>query len=180
MNSRSPRQDADHLSSIYAPATEGAVEEFSLDFSIGYQVRTTHRALQRYLQSKIEPHGVTLGMWYFLRVLWQQDGVTQSDLSRSIGTMEPTTLSAISSMERSGIVCRIRDEVDRRRQLVFLTKKGRALKKDLLPLAVEVVRDAAAGLSLRETAMLLDLLKAVQTNLHAKIDEAELAGEDDA
>jgi hypothetical protein len=54
------------------------------------------------------------------------------------------------------------------------------LKKDLLPLAVEVVRDAAAGLSLRETAMLLDLLKAVQTNLHAKIDEAELAGEDDA
>src|SRR5262245_2034298 len=75
---------ADDLLSIYRPATGATSGDFPLDLSVGYQVRTTHRTLQRYLQSKIEPHGVTLGMWYFLRVLWQQDGVTQSDLSRSI------------------------------------------------------------------------------------------------
>ena len=33
--------------------------------SIGYQIRATHRLLQRFLQVKIEPHGITLGMWYF-------------------------------------------------------------------------------------------------------------------
>ena len=38
-----------------------------LERSVGYQVRMTHRALQRYLQIKIKPHGVTLGTWYFLR-----------------------------------------------------------------------------------------------------------------
>ena len=37
-----------------------------LEKSVGYQVRMTDRALQRYLQAKIGPHGVTLGMWYFL------------------------------------------------------------------------------------------------------------------
>ena len=48
---------------------EIAIEDVDFPFtdSVGYQVRRTHRALQRFLQLKIEPHGVTLGMWYFLR-----------------------------------------------------------------------------------------------------------------
>lgn len=44
--------------------------------SLGYQTRIAQRAIQRRLQSIIEPHGVTLGMWYFLRVLWIHDGLT--------------------------------------------------------------------------------------------------------
>ncbi len=35
-------------------------------------------------------------------------------------------------MEKSGLVHRVRDEMDKRRQLVFLTPKGRALKQTLL------------------------------------------------
>jgi len=38
-------------------------ELLPFDKSVGYQVRMTHRALQRHLQQKIEPHGVTPGMW---------------------------------------------------------------------------------------------------------------------
>ena len=69
--------------------------DLPLEKSVGYQVRMTHRALQRYLQVKIGPHGVTLGMWYFLRILWREDGLTQRELSYRIGTREPTTLIAI-------------------------------------------------------------------------------------
>ena len=108
-------------------------------------------------------------MWYFLRVLWDQDGVTQRELSHRIGTMEPTTMSAIASMERTGLVTRKRDAADRRRQLVFLTPKGRALKSDLLPLAASVIQQATHGLTARELALLLDLLKVIQGNLAAQI-----------
>lgn len=62
------------------------------DLSIGYQIRLTHRLMQKLLQLKIEQFGVTLGMWYFLRVLWDQDGLTQKELSDLVGTMEPTAL----------------------------------------------------------------------------------------
>jgi MarR family transcriptional regulator, organic hydroperoxide resistance regulator len=72
--------------------------DLPLEKSVGYQVRMTHRALQRFLQAKIGPHGVTLGMWYFLRILWQEDGLTQRELSNRIGTREPTTLIAIAAM----------------------------------------------------------------------------------
>lgn len=154
-----------------APPAPGRAD-LPLEASVGYQIRMTHRALQRYLQAKIEPHGVTLGMWYFLRALWHEDGLTQRELSRRIGTMEPTTLTAIVAMEREGLVTRRRNEADRRKQNVFLTAKGRRLKAELVPLAVDVVSTATAGLSEREVALLLSFLSAIQRNLEPKLASA--------
>jgi MarR family transcriptional regulator, organic hydroperoxide resistance regulator len=140
-----------------------------LEQSVGYQIRMTHRSLQRYLQTKIEPHGVTLGMWYFLRALWSEDGLTQRELSRRIGTMEPTTLTAILSMERIGLVTRVRNKDDRRKLNIWLTPKAKQLKKELLPLAVEVVNTATSGFSQREIHLLLSMLSSIQGNLAPSI-----------
>jgi MarR family transcriptional regulator, organic hydroperoxide resistance regulator len=145
-----------------------------LERSVGYQVRMTHRALQRYLQIKIKSHGVTLGTWYFLRALWHEDGLTQRELSRRIGTREPTTMTAILAMEANGLVKRVRNDADRRKQNVFLTAKGRRLRSKLLPLARQVVNTAIAGLSEREVALFLGFLSAVQRNLEpVVVDETE-------
>jgi DNA-binding MarR family transcriptional regulator len=138
--------------------------------SIGYQIRTTHRLMTRYLQQKITPHGVTVGMWYFLRVLWRQDGLTQRELSHIVGTMEPTTLTAIKSMERKGLVRRVKNGIDRRKINIFLTEQGQALKDELIPLAKEVVDDAVDGFSDRERAAMLEYLAAIQSNLHDLIE----------
>lgn len=155
---------------------DGAALPF--DESVGYQVRQTHRLLQRYLQQKIEPYGVTLGMWYFLRALWHQDGMTQRELSLVVGTMEPTTLTAIKSMERGGLVRRVKNADDRRKINIYLTRRGRALKNELLPLARKVVEDSVAGFSEVERAAFLDYLKAVQDNLLACTESTEAVGQD--
>jgi DNA-binding MarR family transcriptional regulator len=165
------------------PRKRGALAtaaDFPFSESIGYQVRATHRLLQRLLQFKIEPHGITLGMWYFLRALWHEDGLTQRELSDKVGTMEPTTLSAILIMERKGLVRRLRNRDDRRKWHIHLTPKGRSLKGRLLPLAREVVDTAAQNLSRGEVAQLLKGLARVQNSLHdtlARLDEAS-AGTD--
>jgi MarR family transcriptional regulator, organic hydroperoxide resistance regulator len=139
--------------------------DLPLEKSVGYQVRMTHRALQRYLQAKIGPHGVTLGMWYFLRILWREDGLTQRELSDRIGTREPTTLIAIQAMQRLGLVARGRDRTDRRKRIVSLTAAGRRLEAELLPVAAEVVNTAVAGFSERDVARLLKFLSVIQRNL---------------
>jgi MarR family transcriptional regulator, organic hydroperoxide resistance regulator len=139
--------------------------DLPLEKSVGYQVRMTHRALQRYLQVKIGPHGVTLGMWYFLRILWREDGLTQRELSNRIGTREPTTLIAIQAMQRRGLVARGRERTDRRKRIVSLTAAGRGLQAELLPVAAEVVNTAVAGFSRRDVARLLGFLSAIQRNL---------------
>jgi len=140
--------------------------------SVGYQIRITHRLVQRYLQSKIEPHGVTLGMWYFLRALWHEDGLTQRELSRRLGTMEPTTLTAIAAMEKAGLVTRVRNATDRRKLNIFLTEKGRGLKAELLPLAVEVVHAATDGFSPAEVRQFLKFLGTIQANVGRELADA--------
>jgi MarR family transcriptional regulator, organic hydroperoxide resistance regulator len=152
-----PESDSD------APAAEAP--RLPLDRSVGYQIRVTHRLIQRALQAKVEQHGVTLGMWYFLRVLWEEDGITQSELSQRVGTMEPTTLSAIRDMERNGFVERVPNEADRRKINIYLTERGRALQQQLLPSGIEVVESAVRGMTDREVTMLLSLLSCMQRNL---------------
>lgn len=146
--------------------------DLPFEHSVGYQIRITHRLVQRYLQSKIEPHGVTLGMWYFLRALWHEDGLTQRELSRRLGTMEPTTLTAIATMEKAGLVSRVRNEADRRKLNIYLTDKGRALKATLLPLAVEVVHNATDGFSPAEVRQFLKFLSAIQQNVGRQLADA--------
>jgi MarR family transcriptional regulator, organic hydroperoxide resistance regulator len=146
-------------------AAEPHTPQLPFALSIGYQLRMSHRALQRYLQAKIQPHGITIGMWYFLRALWDTDGQTQRELSRRIGTSEPTTLSAIAAMERIGLVTRVRDKDDGRKLNVMLTDKGRDLKAVLMPLAIQVVETAMANFSDDQRTALLTSLEAVQRNL---------------
>src|SRR3954465_10604952 len=76
--------------------------DFSLGGSLGYLIRDANRAFQRLLEKRIAPHGVTRGQWYFLRVLWEEDGISQRELSLRVGMMEPTTVIALRSMEKAG------------------------------------------------------------------------------
>ena len=133
--------------------------------SLGSQLRATHRLFQRALQTELERAGVTLGTWYFLRVLWSEDGITQSQLSQRVGTMEPTTLSAIRDMVRNGWVRRVPHAEDRRKINIHMTDKGRALRDQLLPVAYAVIASASVGLTEREKTMMISLLKAIQANL---------------
>ena len=139
--------------------------------SLGYLVRDTFRAFTRELESRITAEGVSIGQWYFLRALWEEDGLTQRELSRRVGMMEPTTVTAVNAMESKGLVRRERDAVDRRKMKVVLTEHGRSLKRRLLPCAKAVNELAADGLSEDEVATLRRLLDRARQNLGAPLPD---------
>ena len=107
------------------------------DDRLAHLVKDATRALIRALQMRLAAHKVSFGHWTFLRILWEGDGLTQRELSDEAGVMEPTTFSALKAMERLGYIRRRRGD-DRKKMYVFLTPKGRALKRRLVPLAEQV------------------------------------------
>lgn len=135
------------------------------DASLGYQVRELNRAIQRNLQARIQPHGATLGAWYFLRVLWEGDGLTQRELAARTGMQEPTAVIALRGMEAAGWIRREPSEQDRRKVAIHLTPSGRALREKLLPEAHAVLEEAMADFSAEDRATLLALLRRARTNL---------------
>jgi DNA-binding MarR family transcriptional regulator len=104
---------------------------------LAHLIRDTERAFRRSLQIRLAAHDVPFGHWSFLRILWDCDGLTQKELSERAGVMEPTTFSALKSMEANGYVERRKLPTNRKNVYVHLTPKGRALKRKLVPLAEE-------------------------------------------
>jgi DNA-binding MarR family transcriptional regulator len=133
-------------------------------------VRDVHRAFSRALQAKIAAHGVSMGQWFFLRALWDEDGLTQRELSQRVGMMEPTTVTALNSMERRGLVERVRNPHDRRKVNIYLTPKGRSLREVLLPCAAEVSELATRGVQPADLALAIDLLHRMIINLGDSAD----------
>jgi DNA-binding MarR family transcriptional regulator len=109
-------------------------------------VKDATRAFLRALQNRLAPHGVQLGHWTFLRILWEREGITKRDLSAEAGVMEPTTVVALKAMEEMGYVTLERRRDNRKNIYVFLTPLGRSLKDVLIPLAEEVNAIAQKGI----------------------------------
>jgi DNA-binding MarR family transcriptional regulator len=133
--------------------------------SSGYLVRDAHRAFQRLLEKRIAPHGVTRGQWYFLRVLWKEDGLSQRELSARVGMMEPTTVIALRSMEKSGLIRRVRSRDDKRRSQVWLTPKAQRLRDELLALARSITDAAEHGISRADLALFRRVIRQMTVNL---------------
>src|SRR5437867_7075837 len=80
-----------------------------LEDSMGYLVRRTFRGFTRALEKRLARHNITISMWFFLRLLWEGDGRTQTELSKELGLTQPTTVSAMDNLERRGLIRRHRN-----------------------------------------------------------------------
>ena len=133
--------------------------------SDGYLVRDAHRAFQRLLERRIVPRGVTRGQWYFLRVLWTKDGLSQRELSARVGMMEPTTVIALRSMAKAGLIRRVRSMDDRRVTHVRLTPKAKRMRDGLLKLARGINAQADEGIAAADIAVFRRVIMRMTANL---------------
>jgi MarR family transcriptional regulator, organic hydroperoxide resistance regulator len=135
---------------------------------LAHIIKDVWRALVRALTVRLAEHGVSFGHWTFLRILWQEDGLTQRELSERAGVMEPTTFSAIKAMEELGYVTRRQTPENRKNVYVYLTAQGRALKDRLVPLAEEVNRVATRGVKPEDLAATRRTLVSMLENLSSR------------
>jgi DNA-binding MarR family transcriptional regulator len=155
-----------------SPASSAATDEILRHWReavpndrLAHLVKDATRGLVRALTNRLAAHGVSFGHWVFLRILWEHDGLTQRELSVQAGLTEPTTLSAITAMERAGYVTRRKMPDNKKNVHVFLTPRGRALRGALVPLAEEVNRIAVAGVAAVDVAVTRRTLLAMIENL---------------
>ena len=138
---------------------------FPTDHSIAYLAREITRIYTRNLQDAIAEHGILIGQYHFLRVLWEKDEITQRELANAVGMKESTTFTALAGMEKQGLLTRKRDSDDRRKMTVKLTDKGRGLKSKLIPIARAVNDRPLTGLAPEQVSDLKAKLETLRNNL---------------
>ena len=137
----------------------------SAEQSLGYQIRYAYRIFVKALADELGPHRVTTGQWSALRVLWQEDGLSQVELAQRMMVEKASLTAVLKAMASEGLITRVRNTEDRRKVNIFLTASGRRLKSKILPLIGRINKRATRRLSSAEVQQLRRLLARVMINL---------------
>jgi DNA-binding MarR family transcriptional regulator len=135
------------------------------EFNVGSSLRHTFRFMDQRLQALLQTRDIPVGMFYFLLTLWKADGLTQRELSDRVGIMAPGTVEQLQRMEQRGLIRRVHSRTDRRKIHVFLTRKGRTLTTELLPLAQQNNSLALRGISSSDVQVLRRCLSRIRENM---------------
>jgi DNA-binding MarR family transcriptional regulator len=132
---------------------------------LAHLVKDAGKLLSRALQARLAQRSIAYGHWTFLRILWKNDGINQTELSRLAGVMAPSTFAAVQAMEDLGYIKRRRKPGNRKAIYIHLTPLGRSLEAELVTLAVDVNDVATHGLSARQVDAFRETLITIIENL---------------
>ena len=136
-----------------------------LEETVGFLLSDTVRTMTRTFSARIASHGVGMGIFQFLRVLWEDDGLTQVELAERTRMRGASAAGALYELERRGFVRRAPDNHDRRKIRVLLTPKGRQLYDLVMPDIDVTNRAMLAGFDAAEQRMLKSMLQRMRRNL---------------
>lgn len=100
-----------------------------------------------------------------LYILWQEDGVPISRLSKETGLAMASLTSMLDRMEGAGLVRRDRGDQDRRKILIYLTDAAKALEKDYNAVTEEIESIYYKGFAPEEIDTLEGYLRRVLQNV---------------
>jgi DNA-binding MarR family transcriptional regulator len=154
-----------------AKRPQGQYEHLRLEDTVGFLLSDTVRTMVRTFSARIATHGVGMGIFQFLRILWEDDGLTQAELAARARMRGPSAAGALHDLERRGFVRRIADPHDRRKIRVLLTAKGRQLYNLVMPDIDVTNRAMLADFSAAEERTLKRMLHRMRRNLASAADK---------
>ncbi len=143
---------------------------FPLDNSPGYIIHRLDMQMALGLQHAFQAKGfnITPEQWGVLNRLWENEGIHQSALAERASKDRHNITRILNLLEKNGFIHRIPDGEDKRRLNVYLTKEGKALKKKLVPIAIDYLQKCFKGLSQEEIGDLRRIHEHILENLKEK------------
>ena len=144
-----------------------SLDIWTLDRSLGYLLTRAARTMKRTLDAKLAKWNLTATQFTVLSRLWEEDGISFTELGERLDFDNPTLTGIIDRMERDGLVERQRDGQDRRVIRVHVTAKGISLRDEIGLYAADVDSAALDGLTESQKKQLLENLERVWRVLYA-------------
>lgn len=153
---------ADKLRAVPAARTDNLAVPYEM---LPYLMnRVTSRANQLWVRT-LREHNLTIGRWQVLSVLSRFDGSRIGTIADLSGGEQPAVSRVVDQMERDGLVSRRPSLQDSRAVEVWITDRGRAVLRDLMPEANAFVQRMLRKLSIDEMRQLSALLERIFSDL---------------
>ncbi len=126
--------------------------------SVGHRVAQLRCALRRNLEQELTDYGLSAPQWVILMKASHEPDLTAADLAKGLETDPGAMTRLLDRMEKKGLIRRVRAVDDRRRILIELSSRGRALAPVLQRAGIRVLNRALAGFTPAEFKQLQGLL----------------------
>ncbi len=136
---------------------------------LGAFISIIHRTHMIYLNDKVKELDLTAGQIPFLMELSHNEGITQEYMANHFHIDKGTVARALRKLEDNEFLYREIDLENRRRYLIYLTKKG----KDVIPQIINIDKEwedlVRSKFSDNENIRLLEILQKLAINSLEKV-----------
>jgi len=131
----------------------------------GYLANHAARVFNRLVDMRLRTHDLSLALIRPLLVLSWKGPLLQRDLVRFSAVKQPAMVALLDKLETAGMIERTVTSTDRRAATIRLTGRGEHAAEIGRAMLMEVNTEAVSGLSVGETAAVVDLLTRLIQNL---------------
>ena len=109
-----------------------------IEKSVGFLLAKAYQRACAIFNEEFDRFNLTPRQFGLLGFLWQEDGLSQAELSARAHIDRTTMGGLIDRLEHSGLLERRPHPEDRRAYQIFLTPEGKRMEDELCPLAEQV------------------------------------------
>lgn len=134
--------------------------------SVARLISRTADLKHRRAHELLDELGFYQGQAFVLYALWDEDGLTQSELTERLQRSPSTITKTVQRLEKAGFVKRCSDDADERVSRVYLTNAGRDIRPTVEEIWNKLDQQIFQGFNPQEVEQLGDYMTRVYQNLN--------------
>ena len=133
---------------------------------IDTMVSFTRQRHKEFMMARLQPLGIkTSSRGAVLYVVFDNEGMVQDEISTRLSMDKAFVTRELNALSEAGLIHRLKDSQDHRRNHIFLTEKGRSIGEAIVKIEDDWVNAAYDGLSVSELKELRDYTSRVVDNI---------------
>ena len=138
-----------------------------LHMNLGFLIRSAHNSMPERFVQNVFNSGLDISMdqWMILGPIWQLESPSQKELGEICFRDKPSITRIIDSLEKKSLVVRVPDQIDHRIKRVVLTKAGKQLFYDVLPIMEKTREEVRGNIPEEEIQIFKNVLSKIIKNL---------------
>ena len=146
------------------------MNNYSIENLLGFKINRAAIAFRKKLSARFAESAIDLTPEEFavLSRLWEEDGILQNHLVEKTLKDKTRVTRLLNGLKNKELIYKEINENDKRKQFVFLTRKGHDLQGLIQPMVIELMRAASSEIPTADLTITLNTLDKIFMNLNDK------------
>ncbi len=139
------------------------------ELGLGSRLKRTSDYLMKETQLAYDHFGIDFDPYLFpvFKLVSQKEGITNTEIYNAVGLTQPAITQSLNKLSKKELITSTSDQMDRRKKIIVLSKKGEQLLKQLIPIW-EVIDSVIKEFTTQTSTSLVSHINQLELRLREK------------